>query len=96
LADDVEAVARELAAADVSDALAGSAPFLTMLAVTVAGWQMARQARIATGHAPFLAMKRAAARFYLDRIVPEARGLRAGATAGAADLYAIDDGAFAA
>jgi hypothetical protein len=79
----------------VSDALAGSAPLLTMLAVAVAGWQMARQARIAaTGDTPFLAMKRAAARFYLDRVVPEARGLRADAAAGAAGLYAADERAF--
>ena len=31
----------------------------------------------------FAAMKRAAARFYLDQVVPEARGLKAAATAGA-------------
>jgi alkylation response protein AidB-like acyl-CoA dehydrogenase len=95
LVDDVEAVAGVLVAGDIADALAGSAPLLTMLAVAVAGWQMARQARIAApGDTPFLAMKRAAARFYLDRVVPEARGLRAGAAAGAAGLYAADERAF--
>ena len=41
-------------------------------------------------------MKRAAARFYLDRIVPEARGLLAAATAPADLLYSIDEETFAA
>jgi hypothetical protein len=41
-------------------------------------------------------MKRAAARFYLDQIVPEARGLTAAATASAEVLYSVDEEAFAA
>ena len=44
----------------------------------------------------FLAMKRAAARFYLDQIVPEATGLKAAATASSDILYSIPEGAFAA
>ena len=59
---------------------------------------MERQGRIAAasdGDPPFLAMKRAAARFYLDQIVPEAIGLKAAATASADVLYAIDEDAFA-
>jgi homoserine kinase len=39
-------------------------------------------------------MKRAAARFFLERIVPEARGLAASAAAPAAPLYAVPDEAF--
>jgi hypothetical protein len=41
-------------------------------------------------------MKRAAARFYLDQIVPEASGLAASAMAPAELLYSIEEEAFAA
>jgi hypothetical protein len=60
---------------------------------------MSRQFRIAEseeGEADFLLMKRAATRFYLDQIVPEALGLRAAATASAEILYSIGEEAFAA
>ncbi len=67
-----------------------------MLSVATCGWLMERQARAATGDAPFLAMKRAAVRFYLDQIVPEALGLRAAAMASAEVLYAVPAEAFAA
>ncbi|SNS06128.1 Acyl-CoA dehydrogenase [Sphingomonas laterariae] len=100
LADAVELVTARLGAASVDDRLSGSYPLLTMLSVLVCGWLLARQARAAAGEADmdvdFLAIKHAAARFYLDRIVPEAIGLADGATAGAEGLYAIDAGAFAA
>jgi len=99
LIDDVEAVGRQLAAASADDRLAASAPFLTMLSVAVAGWLMERQGGIAAGadgDPAFLAMKQAAARFFVAQIVPEAAGLAAAATAGAAMLYAVDAEAFAA
>ncbi len=78
--------------ASLDDRLAGSVPFTTMLAVAVAGWQLVRQLRaVEAGAAPSLAVtKPASVRFFLDRIVPEAAGLRASATAGAEPLYAID------
>ncbi|KWV94826.1 acyl-CoA dehydrogenase [Erythrobacter sp. AP23] len=92
LVADCQAVAnwmREEASLD--DRLAGSVPFCTMLAVSVAGWQLLRQLRaIEAGDAPGLAAsKSASARFFLDRIVPEASGLKAAATAGAEPLYAL-------
>ncbi|ARS26194.1 acyl-CoA dehydrogenase [Sphingomonas sp. KC8] len=100
LADAVEVVSARLAGADVDDQLAGSYPLLTMLSVAVAGWLLTRQSRAAAtaqGIDPaFLALKQAAARFYLDRVVPEAIGLAEGATAGAAGLYTIDTAIFAA
>ncbi|HWK35511.1 acyl-CoA dehydrogenase [Sphingomonas sp.] len=91
-------VARALAAAEVDDRLAASYPFLTMLSVAVCGWLMERQGRIAAagGDEPFLRMKAAAARFYVDQIVPEALGLKAAATATADALYAVDAETFAA
>ena len=44
----------------------------------------------------FAVGKRAAIEFYLERIVPEAMGLRAGAMAGADQLYSIADEALLA
>lgn len=73
--------------ATVDDRLAGSVPFCTMLAVAVAGWQMLRQLRALQEANAVQPRKLASVRFFLDRIVPEARGLRAGALAGAEALY---------
>lgn len=97
LADAVEQIAAwMLNEAGVNDRLAGSSPFLTMLATLTCGWLMARQAGIAAaliasgeGNPAFLKSKIAAARFHLDQIVPEATGLKCAALAGAAPLYAL-------
>ncbi|MEO1048674.1 MAG: acyl-CoA dehydrogenase, partial [Pseudomonadota bacterium] len=77
--------------ASLDDRLAGSVPFCTMAAVAVAGWQMMRQGRaVASGAAPSLAeTKPVTVRFFLDRIVPEAMGHKAGAIGGADLLYAL-------
>ena len=99
LVDACETAAAHLTAANADDRLAGSYPFLTMLSVATAGWLMARQleaAEASEAEADFLAMKKAAARFYLNQIVPEAAGLMAAATASAAILYSIPEAAFAA
>jgi len=92
LAADCESVAlwmREEASLD--DRLAGSVPFCTMFAVAVAGWQLLRQKRAVEGGATpgLAATKQASVRFFLDRVVPEAAGLKASATAGAEPLYAL-------
>ncbi|MEZ0242444.1 MAG: acyl-CoA dehydrogenase, partial [Sphingomonas sp.] len=92
-------VTRYLLTADTDDRLAASYPFLTMLSVAVCGWLMETQGRIAErtgGVSPFLDMKHAAARFYVEQIVPEAMGLKASAMAKAKALYAVDASAFAA
>lgn len=77
--------------ASIEDRLAGSVPFCTMCAVAVAGWQLARQLdAIEAGESPALAaIKPVTVRFFLDRIVPEASGLKASAVAGAEPLYAL-------
>ena len=77
--------------ASLDDRLAGSVPFCTMAAVAVAGWQLMKQAAaVANGTAPSLAeTKPVTVRFFLDRIVPEAAGLKAGAVAGADLLYTL-------
>ncbi|MEQ9662758.1 MAG: acyl-CoA dehydrogenase family protein [Parasphingopyxis sp.] len=89
--------------ANIDDALAASYPLLTMMSVLVSGWLMARQWRIAKaqlatgeGDNEFLDMKTAAARFYLDQVVPEASGLAAAATAKANVLYSVTAEAFGA
>jgi len=98
LIGDCEAVTELLLAAAPDDRLAASYPFLTMLSVAVSGGLMARQYAALEedeGDPAFKAMKRAAARFYLDQIVPEARGLAAAASASADLLYSVDEAAFA-
>lgn len=99
LIDSVETVGQHLASAGADDRLAASYPLLTMLSVAVAGWLMERQGRIADtamGDPAFLAMKQAAARYYVGQVVPEAQGLAASAMAGAELLYSVDQAAFAA
>jgi len=94
-----EEVTRYLLTAGTDDRLAASYPFLTMLSVAVCGWLMEMQGRIAErtgGESPFLDMKHAAARFYVEQVVPEAMGLKASAMAKAKGLYAVDASAFAA
>ena len=92
-------VADHLLAASADDRLAASYPFLTMLSVATAGWLMARQVvalETYDGDPQFTAMKRGAARFYLEQVVPEASGLLDAATAPAALLYMPSEEAFAA
>ena len=98
LVDASEAVAQKLLSAGPEDRLAASYPFLTMLSVAVSGWLLARQFAALAGHdgdPAFGEMKRAAARFYLDQIVPEALGLQAAALASADVLYSVSEEAFA-
>jgi hypothetical protein len=99
LIDTCEEVGRNLLGSDTDDRLAASYPFLTMLSVAVCGWLMEKSGRLAAqsdGEPDFLKMKQAAARFYVEQIVPEALGLRAAAMAKAAVLYAVEAEAFAA
>ena len=79
--------------AGTADRLAGSYPYLTMLATATCGWLMALQhqgARAALdagdGDAAFLQAKIASTRFYLQQIVPAATGLAPSALAGDAAL----------
>ncbi len=97
LVDACDEIGRRLATSDHDDKLAASYPFLTMLSVATCGWLMERQGRIAAeGTDDFARMKTAAARFYLEQVVPEAMGLKAAATASADVLYSIAPEAFAA
>ena len=78
--------------ASIDDRLAGSYPFMTMLATATCGMLMAKQYRIAKaelaeGNDPFLKAKLVTTRYYLDHLVPEAMGLKAAAMGGADILY---------
>ncbi|MDG5752070.1 acyl-CoA dehydrogenase family protein [Qipengyuania sp. XHP0211] len=93
LAGDCAAVARWMREeASLDDRLSGSVPFCTMLSVAVAGWQLLCQLRaVEAGASPALAAtKKSTVRFFLDRIVPEAAGLKAAATAGSIGLYELE------
>ena len=96
LADATERVVGWMNTHGGDDRLAGSAALLDMLAVATAGSLMARQAGIAgerlaagQGDPAFLRAKIATARFFIDRIVPEAMGKEAAACAGADGLYVL-------
>jgi 3-(methylthio)propanoyl-CoA dehydrogenase len=92
LAEDCADVARWMTdTASLDDKLAGSVPFCTMAATAVAGWQLLRQARDGAGGEA----KVIVARYFAEHLVPEARGLKAAATAGAGLLYALDAAALA-
>lgn len=82
--------------ASLDDRLAGSVPFTTMCAVAVAGWQLNRQARVASGESgPMAQSKPVVARWFATRIVPHAYGLAAAARGGSELLYALDGEALA-
>ena len=99
LAGDCAGVARWMREdASLDDRLAGSVPFCTMMAVLVAGWQLTKQRdALAEGAAPALEKtKPVTVRFFLERIVPEAAGLKASAIAGAELLYSLESSALLA
>ena len=89
LADAVEITAATMRQSASEDRLAGSAPFLTMCAVLVAGWLMERMARASLGDTAFDQRTRQASHYFTAAIVPEALGLAAAAGGGAATLYAV-------
>ncbi|HWT41476.1 MAG TPA: acyl-CoA dehydrogenase [Sphingopyxis sp.] len=93
LVDACRAVTDWMATANTADRLAGSYPYLTMLATATCGWLMAIQHKAAragldegSGDRAFLEAKIASTRFYLQQIVPAATGLAASALAGDAAL----------
>lgn len=103
LAQAVEDVATWMSGGDASidDRLAGSYPFMTMLATATCGMLMKQQHDIARselgdGSDAFLQAKLVTTRYYLDHLVPEAMGLKSAAMGGADILYALDSDALSA
>ena len=93
LALDCREVTDWMASASLDDRLAGSVPFLAMAASAVAGWQLQRQAAVATG--ALAKTKPVVARYFAEHLAAEARGLKRAAMAGASLLYALDAEALA-
>tara|TARA_B100001179_G_scaffold218776_2_gene191800 strand:- start:673 stop:2418 length:1746 start_codon:yes stop_codon:yes gene_type:complete len=81
--------------ASLDDRLAGSVPFTEMCAVAVSGWCLLQQLRSLADDDSRKPAKTVTTRYFLDHVVPEAIGLKASATAGAALLYELDAGALA-
>ncbi len=80
-----------------NDALAGATAYLRMFGLVTGGWLLARSALAAhrllgegSGDKTMLAEKIATARFYAERLLPQAAGLLPAATAGAVALYDVD------
>jgi alkylation response protein AidB-like acyl-CoA dehydrogenase len=80
-----------------NDVLAGASAYLRMFGVVTGGWLLARSALAAhrllgegSGDKTLLAEKIATARFYAERLLPQAAGLLPAATAGAVALYDVD------
>jgi len=84
--------------ASLDDRLAGSVPYTAMCAVAVSAWCLMQQydALDDSNDADRKHAKRVTMRYFLDHIVPEAIGLKASATAGAALLYELDSSVLAA
>jgi hypothetical protein len=81
--------------ADLTAALAGASPYLSMCGVVAGAWLLARSAVAARrlldageGDADFLAQKILTAGFYAEQILPRAAALAPAVTAGPADLMA--------
>ena len=86
-------------AGDPAGTLAGSVPYLRIFGLVTCGWLLARSAAAATRllaeggggfETAFLQAKVTTARFYATQLLPQAAGLVPAATAGAADLFAIE------
>ena len=93
------AAAAGLRTMQADDRLAGSYPFLTMLAVAVSGWLLGKELKALEsydGDPAFAKMKRAAAEFYVRHIAAEAKAQFGAAMASAELLYSIEEETFAA
>ncbi len=81
----------ETGTADPNGALAGSSPYLRMLATVVCGGLMADVAMRAdrSGDPDFARAKRVSAKFFGEQILPTAPGLLGAVTAGSDDLFTL-------
>jgi alkylation response protein AidB-like acyl-CoA dehydrogenase len=81
-------------AANPVDVLAGATPYLQMMALTTAGYLMARSALVALAaddlDPAFVAAKVASARFFCEQLLPAGDGLLGSVTAGGDAVMAFD------
>ncbi|WP_193510106.1 acyl-CoA dehydrogenase [Cryobacterium sp. BB736] len=78
---------------DPNSALAGSSPYLRMWGLVLSAWLLAKGALVAAGtdDSANAETQLVLARFFAEQLLPAARGLLPAATAGARDLYALDE-----
>ncbi len=91
----------EGAGQDIRHAYAGAVPFLKLMGITAAGWQMARAALIAhakldagAGDDPFYRSKITTARFFADHFLSQVPGLRDQVVQGGASVMALAENQF--
>ncbi|MGD9743493.1 MAG: acyl-CoA dehydrogenase [Dongiaceae bacterium] len=79
-------------------AFAGAAPYLQLAGTVIGGWLLGREAMAAgralarkDGDPGFLEARTATALFYAENIMPQAAGLAAAATSGAASVLAVPE-----
>ena len=83
---------------EIVDGMAGATPFLRLMAATVGGWLMAKQAIVAVSAGlsdPYNTAKLSTARFFVEQILPTTQGLVAQITATASPLFGVDAAALA-
>ncbi len=83
--------------ANPNEALAGATPFLRLFGNVVGGWVLAKSALAAQAgdyDASVAKSKMAVARYFAEQVLPLSAGLRAGATAGSAELFALTPAEF--
>ncbi|WP_425864243.1 acyl-CoA dehydrogenase [Arthrobacter sp. TWP1-1] len=78
--------------ADPNAVLSGSTPYLRMWGLCTSAWMLARAAVAAarTGDADLAQNQLVLARFHAEQILPQCASLLGAATAGSADLFALD------
>lgn len=77
---------------DPNSVLSGSSPYLRMWGLCTSAWMLARAAvaAAATGDTELAESQLVLARFYAEQVLPQSAGLLGAATAGSADLFALD------
>ncbi|MBW4096038.1 MAG: acyl-CoA dehydrogenase [Acidobacteria bacterium] len=77
---------------DPNSVLAGSTPYLRMWGLCTGAWMLARAALAAqtAGDATLAKNQLVLARFYAEQLLPQSGSLLGAATAGSADLFALD------
>ena len=86
---------------DPEEAGAAAADYLRMLGLVAMGYMFCKSAKIAAEKAPtangdasFYEAKQASARFFIDRVLPQATGLFLTLKSGKAAMMAMPEGAF--
>lgn len=96
LLEDATGILRQRAATSPEEVSAAATDYLRLFALSAVGFMWARAANISLpkNNEDFYRAKLATARFYLQRILPQALSLHATVTAGAATIMELDEASF--